>query len=149
MPLKRKIVMLVDDDEVFLSELQEALALSGYVPIPVTNGPAAVKTARRIRPDVILLDLKLGNENGFAVADKIRKDPATASVPIIMMSGYFSEPAHTRVLPPSNINIYLSKPFSQRDVVFSIQTILTAKKEENASNLTKHLLLRSKQNPIL
>ena len=125
MPHDRKIVMLVDDDEVFLSELQESLALTGYVPVPAGNGRDAVKIARRIIPDVILLDLKLGAENGFTVAARIRKYPATARIPVIMMSGFFNEQEHSTLLAPSSVNIYLKKPFTQKDVVMAIQTVLS------------------------
>ncbi len=135
MLLGRKLVMLADDDPEFLAELQEALALSGFVPVPVTNGADAVKMSRKIKPDVILLDLKLGAENGFVVAEKIRQDPVTAGIPVIMMSGHFRDAQLSGALPPSNINIYLSKPFSQRDVVFGIQKALSDIKEPlNASN---------------
>jgi len=140
MQYERKIVLLVDDDNEFLSELQEALALSGYIPIAVSNGREAMKAARKIRPDVILLDLKLGNENGFAVAARIRKDPVTTNIPVIMMSGSFNPLDHSNLLVPSAANIYLNKPFSQKDVVRGIQTALTDKTEA-PFDLMKHLLL--------
>ncbi|OGS50057.1 MAG: hypothetical protein A3J79_04595 [Elusimicrobia bacterium RIFOXYB2_FULL_62_6] len=141
MPLKRKIVMLVDDDREFLAELQEALALSGFVPVPLTSGARAPAMARRVKPDAILLDLKLGDGDGFAVADRIRKCPRTARIPIIMMSGYFGDPGARRAPQPSDIDIYLSKPFSQKDVVRGIQTVLEGKKHEGGSGFMKDVLL--------
>ncbi|HAF96326.1 MAG: hypothetical protein A2X34_04655 [Elusimicrobia bacterium GWC2_51_8] len=140
MPHERKVALLVDDDNEFISELQESLALSGYIPVAASNGREALKAAREIRPDVILLDLKLGTENGFRIADKIRKDPATERIPIIMMSGHFNELDHSKLLAPSAVNIYLNKPFSQKDVVLSIQTVLTDQ-TETSLNLMKRLLL--------
>ncbi len=131
MPHKRKIVLLVDDDVEFLSELRESLALSGYIPVTAANGKEALKLARRIKPDVILLDLKLGTENGFAVAGRIRKYPGTARIPVIMMSGYFDEREHPGLLAPSSVNIYLRKPFSQKDVVRGIQTVLAGEAEKS------------------
>ena len=144
MPFDRRIVLLIDDDEEFLSELQESLALSGYIPVTASNGHDALKAARKIRPDVILLDLKLGAENGFTVAGRIRCDPAIARTPIIMMSGHFNEVDHSKLLAPSAVNIYLEKPFGQKDVVFSIQTVLADKadKAETPVNIMKHLLRR-------
>jgi len=146
MPHERKIVLLVDDDREFLSELQESLALSGYIPVTATTGPEALKAAYRLRPDAILLDLKLGRENGFTVAAKLRKDPHTAGIPIIMMSGYFHGDAPTGPLAPSAINIYLNKPFSQRDVVRSIQTVLP-ETAEMPFDLMKHLVEKRRKAP--
>lgn len=143
MLLDRKIVLLVDDDAEFMAELQEALALSGYIPVPVTNGKEAVSVARRIKPDLILLDLKLGEANGLDVAARIRKIPATSRIPVIMMSGYFSREAGVRALRPSNINLYLTKPFNQRDVVCAIQRILTWRTEEAAEASSKYILSKS------
>lgn len=139
---ERKVILLVDDDDGFLSELQEALALCGYIPLTASNGDKALKAARRTRPDVILLDLKLGTENGFEVAGRIRKDPALAHIPIIMMSGHFNEQDHLKLLAPSAVNIYLSKPFGQKEVVQSIQTVLTAAavEVETPFNIMKQLL---------
>ena len=148
MGAERKIVMLVDDDAEFLAELREALALSGYIPVPVDNPADAVKTARRIRPDAILLDLKLGTENGYSVAGKIRKNPATARIPVILMSAYFRDPARKRAHTPANIKLCLNKPFTQRDVILSIQTTLADKKKDADSSLLKHLLLGPKQRRI-
>lgn len=145
MPIEREIILLVDDDREFLAELQEALALSGFIPVAVTNGADALRTARRIRPDVMLLDFKLGTENGFTIARKIRKDPATSRIPVIMMSGYFSASGREASLAPSSINVYLNKPFTQSDVVRSIQAVLANTREaaEKRGDLTlmKQLLI--------
>ncbi len=142
MPHERKIVLLVDDDPEFLSELQEALASSGYIPLTATNGREAAKAARRIRPDAILLDLKLKGENGFTVAGRIRKNPATAHIPIIMMSGFFTGEEQANRLAPSSINIYLKKPFSQKDVVLSIQAVL-ADRMQSRFDPVKYFMLKT------
>lgn len=147
MRLKRKIVMLVDDDEEFLCELEEALALSGYVPVSISDGAEAPGMARRVKPDAILLDVKLGGKNGYDIAGRLRRQRATANIPIIMMSGYFGDPAQRRDLPPSDINIYLSKPFSQKEVVMGIQTILTGKKEEYSSDMMRGVLVGRRAKP--
>jgi two-component system phosphate regulon response regulator PhoB len=141
MPYERKIVLLVDDDREFLSELQESLALSGYIPVIAATGTEAVKAALRIRPDVILIDLRLGKENGFTVAGKVRKNPATMRIPIIMMSGYFNGSEHSNLPAPSEVNVYLAKPFKQKDVVRSIQTIL-ADKTDIPFDLLRHCVLK-------
>ncbi len=124
MPHERKIILLVDDDGDFLSELQDSLALSGYIPIAAFNGQEALKLARRIMPDLILLDLKLGVEDGVLVAKNIRNYPPTSRIPVIMMSGYFNESGNLNRMVPSALNIYLKKPFGQKEVVRSIQTVL-------------------------
>lgn len=144
MPSERKIILLVDDDGEFLSELQESLALSGYIPVTAANGAEAVRLARRIKPDVILLDFKLGTENGFAVAARIREYPPTARIPVIMMSGYFNGRERPNLLAPSSVNIYLKKPFNQKDVVRSIQTTL-ADNAENPFDVMKHLVGKSQK----
>jgi len=138
----RKIVLLVDDDREFISELEESLALSGYIPVTAGDGRGALKTAREIRPDVILLDLRLGSENGFAVAGRLRKDPATARIPVIMMSAYFGEMAgRGRGLPPA-VDAYLNKPLTQKDIVRGIQGVL-AEETERPFDLMKRLLIRT------
>ncbi|OGS07207.1 MAG: hypothetical protein A2270_11185 [Elusimicrobia bacterium RIFOXYA12_FULL_51_18] len=144
MPHNRKIILLVDDDAEFISELQESLALSGYIPVTAVNGAEAIKLALKIKPDLVLLDLKLGKENGILVAEKIRKYPVTSRIPIIMISGYFNGREGLSLPTPSNVNIYLSKPFSQKDVVRSIQGVLEDD-EEASFDVVRYMVEKSRK----
>ena len=77
-----KHIMVVDDDEQFLDEIDEMLISSGYKTTPLSESRYAVMIACMLRPEVILLDLKMDEVNGFKIAVELRNSPeAVAAKP--------------------------------------------------------------------
>lgn len=124
---KRKI-LIVDDDREFLEELKETLVLSDYEPIAVNDPKAALDTARSTRPDVIVLDLKMDDIDGFHLAELLKKSPETAPIPIIAMTGFFLKERRSSLLTSCGMETCLKKPFNPLDVISKIETILDKKK---------------------
>lgn len=116
-------VMIVDDDKEFLSELRETLLLSGYTPIAVDNGDIVLNVARMIKPDVILLDLKM-EKNGFEIAEELRKNPGTAGIPTIAITGYYSKEDLPLISEIYGIKRFLLKPFNPLDVIVKLEEAL-------------------------
>jgi CheY-like chemotaxis protein len=117
--------MIVDDDKVFLEELNETLQLSGYDMVPVNDPVQALDVARAVKPDVVLVDMKMPVKNGFVVAWEIGNCPGLMHVPIIAMSAYFKN--ETNVLTETcKIRSYLKKPFSPLAVISEIEEALNA-----------------------
>lgn len=116
-------VMIVDDDKEFLSELRETLLLSGYTPIAIDNGDIVLNVARMIKPDVILLDLKM-EKNGFEVAEELRKNPVTAGIPTIAITGYYSKQDLPLISEIYGIKRFLLKPFNPLDVIVKLEEAL-------------------------
>ena len=85
--MARKNVLLVDDDDVFVSALT-AILESRYRVRSASNGSEALQKIREERPDLIVLDVMMDYlSEGFDVARKLRTDPATKSIPLIMLTG--------------------------------------------------------------
>ena len=126
----RKRIMIVDDDVEFLSEIEETLALSGYDVRATTQAADAVECALQMKPDLILLDLRMEGMTGFEVANKLRRLPETQNIPILVMSGYFTEDKDGSLLSFFNMENYLQKPFNPLDVIFQIERLLKEKEEE-------------------
>src|SRR3954468_24413072 len=87
----RKKILLVDDNEELLELLRLSFKDSGFSIVTATNGLEALKKARSLIPDLILLDLMLPEMDGFVVCETLRKDPATSAVPILILSGMSGE----------------------------------------------------------
>ena len=73
--MRKKRVMIVDDDKEFLEELQETLFLNGYEVIKVNDPHQVLDSAGNNKPDIILLDLKMDHFSGFEIADDLRRLP--------------------------------------------------------------------------
>ncbi len=83
----KRLVLLVDDDEGLRRMVRYELEEAGYDVIEATNGQRAVALAHNHAPDVIALDLMMPGHDGWAAIRDLSGDPATAGIPIIVVSG--------------------------------------------------------------
>ena len=116
-------IMVVDDDEIFLGELSEALALSGYNMITVSDPTEVVDLASGLKPKLILLDIKMPGKTGIEIAREISDLPGCADVPIIAMSGFFHD-EEWLLNQFGRIKRLVRKPFSLTDILRIIQETL-------------------------
>jgi Response regulators consisting of a CheY-like receiver domain and a winged-helix DNA-binding domain len=84
---KRKKVLLVEDQTDLLELLRVQFKEEGFATATAADGVEAVRKARALAPDLIVLDVMLPRLDGFAVCELLRKDAATKHIPIIMVSG--------------------------------------------------------------
>ncbi|MGH2521471.1 MAG: response regulator [Anaerolineales bacterium] len=82
-----KKVMVVDDDYTMNSLLKMLLEFDGYSVIVVAEGSLVLEKARQEKPDVILMDVHIGDADGLELLREIRSDPAIQSMPVVMASG--------------------------------------------------------------
>ncbi|MFA5138260.1 MAG: response regulator [Elusimicrobiota bacterium] len=125
------VVLLVDDDGPFLDELQDALSSSGYVAVTVQDASIALEAAQEIQPDVILVDYRLRKADGLSIARGLRHEARTADIPTILMSGYITDGVLETDPRSKTVNAFLQKPFTQKDAVVMIETVLTRKRHED------------------
>jgi DNA-binding response OmpR family regulator len=120
MPAK---ILIVDDDPDMVELLRMALTEAGYSACTAATGTEALAEAQRSSPDRVVLDLLLPEMNGFNVCESLRRNPATASVPIIMitvMPGQFPRLAGME----AGVNAYVNKPFQTQELVSCVKGFL-------------------------
>ena len=117
-------VMVLDDDELFLSEVDEVLSLSGYETTAFDDGKAALKWARAKRPDVIILDIKMNGMNGFQLTKNLKRFTETAGIPVIAMTGHFTREEHSSMMQGYGIETCLKKPFNALSMLKQIELAL-------------------------
>jgi DNA-binding response OmpR family regulator len=116
-------ILVVDDEPDALEVLGFKLKESGYTPIFAKDGAKAITAARDERPALIVLDLMLPEVDGLEVCKILRRDPATAMIPILMLTAKASE--MDRVLGLElGADDYVTKPFSPRELVLRIKKLL-------------------------
>ncbi len=119
--------ILVVDDEPALTELIDFhLKRAGYEVTTAANGWEAIDAVQQCKPDIILLDLMLPDLDGFGVCEILRRDPLTATIPIIIISAWASPDSRNLGLELGAID-YLTKPFSPRDLVERVSMLLHAR----------------------
>ena len=119
----RKKILVVDDDADLVELVSFNLRKAGLSIATAVNGVEALNKARTVRPDLILLDLMLPELDGFAVCEILRRDPLTATIPIIMLTALSSELGRLAGLDCGATD-YLTKPFSPKILVARVETVL-------------------------
>lgn len=120
--MQRKI-LVVEDDPDQLEALRLTLKSAGYAVGAAANGNDALAKTGTDSPDLIVMDLMLPGQNGFDLCEKLRRDPATAAVPIIMMTGWHSEISRLTGLE-NGASEFLFKPFDPQQLVARIEELL-------------------------
>jgi len=87
--MANKKIMIVDDNDDFLEGLKDILESDGYDTITINDSTTVLDAAKMLKPDLIILDLKMTGMNGFEVADRLKRSSATTHIPIIGVSGIF------------------------------------------------------------
>lgn len=116
-------ILIVEDDLDLVELLSSVLTESGYATRAAVTGTEALKCARRTPPDLVLLDLILPELNGFDVCTALRLDPATATIPIIMMTVVPGEIPRLAGLE-TGADAYLNKPFLIDELVALVHELL-------------------------
>lgn len=120
--MKHKI-LAVDDEADILKLLQYNLANAGFEFISAADGPEALELAASVMPDLIILDLMLPNMDGNEVLKKLKANPDTSAIPVLMLTAKGEE--IDRVLGLElGADDYIVKPFSPRELVLRIKAVL-------------------------
>lgn len=121
--MKQKI-LVVDDEPEAVELVEFNLKQAGYEVVTAADGAEALKKTRALLPSLIVLDLMLPEMDGLEVCKMLRRDPATAAVPIVMLTAKAAE--IDRVLGLElGADDYLTKPFSPRELVLRVKKLLT------------------------
>jgi two-component system phosphate regulon response regulator PhoB len=116
-------ILVVDDEPEAVELLEFNLKQAGYTVIAAVDGAEALKKARAQPPNLIVLDVMLPEIDGFEICKLLRRDPATARLPIIMVTAKAAE--IDRVLGLElGADDYVTKPFSPRELLLRIRKVL-------------------------
>ena len=121
-----KTIMVVDDDQEFLEELADFLRANSYKPVAINMVSQALEAAASVKPDLILLDLKMPSKSGFQLASEIRSLPGFSKIPIFAMSAFVKNEA-TAFLAIFGIDKYIKKPFCPTQLAEEIEKTLLTK----------------------
>lgn len=116
-------VLVVDDEPEAVELVEFNLKAAGYEVATASDGAEALNKARRIQPNLVILDVMMPEIDGMEVCKLLRRDPATSTIPIIMLTAKASEV--DRVLGLElGADDYVVKPFSPRELVLRVKKLL-------------------------
>jgi DNA-binding response OmpR family regulator len=114
-------LLIVEDEEAILSAMRRGFEFEGYTVATAGDGHAALRAARRSRPDLVILDLMLPRLSGMSVCERLRADDDT--VPIIMLTARDQETDKVLGLR-AGADDYVTKPFSFLELLARVEAVL-------------------------
>lgn len=119
----RPKVLLVEDDPNLVELVRYNLDAAGFDVVTTPDGEEALVLAGEERPDAVILDWMIENLSGIEVCRRLRRAPATANLPILMLTARAEEADRVRGLE-TGADDYLTKPFSPRELVARVRAVL-------------------------
>ncbi|MBI4563311.1 MAG: response regulator transcription factor [Planctomycetes bacterium] len=118
-----RTVLVIDDEPDLLKLLDHALTREGYTVLTARNGAQGLSAARLHSPHAIILDVMMPGVDGFELCKHLRMDPATARIPVLLLTAKAEE--HDRILGLElGADDYVTKPFSTRELMARVKALL-------------------------
>lgn len=111
-------VMVVDDDPDIRGLIQLWLADCGYRVVAAADGAQALDRVKKLRPSLIILDMMMPHMDGAQVAQRLRADPQTSGIPIVVVS---ADPRARDRLRHTRIQARLAKPFDLDELLHVVE----------------------------
>jgi type II secretory ATPase GspE/PulE/Tfp pilus assembly ATPase PilB-like protein len=116
-------VLLVDDEDSLRKVMKDLLERDGYIVTEARDGVQALDQVDRVGPDIIVLDLNLPGLDGYGVLSHLRSRPATANIPVIVLTAKGDEDNEVRVFE-LGADDFLTKPFRARALSARLEAVL-------------------------
>jgi CheY-like chemotaxis protein len=117
-------ILIVDDTRLNRELAKDILEMEGYRIYEAENGKEAIEHARRVIPDIILLDIELPDMNGLEVLRVLREDTRTRPIPIVALTAHNSPSDHKNFLA-AGCSGCISKPFETKTFARRVAKFLT------------------------
>lgn len=125
--------LLLADDSITIQKVVElVLAEEGFEIKTANNGEEALTMLQSFRPDVILADIEMPKINGYQMCEKIKADPITRDIPVILLAGAF-EPIDEELARNVGADDYIIKPFESQELISKINAALTVRQMEETA----------------
>jgi DNA-binding NarL/FixJ family response regulator len=122
-PKNNGVVLIVDDDPDAISMLNAALSEANMTALVALSGEQALTIARRIRPDLILMDAMMPGMDGFEACQKIKSDTVIAHIPVVFMTGLSASEDMVKGFDSGGID-YVTKPIDLKALIARVRAHL-------------------------
>ena len=118
--LMGKHILIIDDDQELADTVKIRLEQNRYAVSTLAEGSKAVEEVRRVKPDLILLDIMLPGVDGFSLIRELKRDPELTSIPVLIFSGR-PKAAMMELFGPEGIAGYIAKPYDPKDLLHQVK----------------------------
>ena len=129
-PQEKSRVLIVNDDQKVLALLSELLEYEGYEIACASNGGSALEVAKTFVPDVVISDVVMPVLNGIELCRRLKADPQTAPIPVLLISGQRNEPDDTVEGLTAGADDYLAVPFRNEEFLVKVARLAERRRVE-------------------
>jgi CheY-like chemotaxis protein len=119
-------VLVCDNEHVLRGLVRAALDGNGYAFVDARDGDEALEEARRVRPDVILLDMMMPGRTGLEVLEELRRDPEFQHTPVVMLTAR-AQAGDRQAAEAAGADRFVAKPFSPLELNRIVDELLEAR----------------------
>jgi CheY-like chemotaxis protein len=123
--------LVVDDDDVIRQLITVNLELEGFEVIAAVDGQDALDKVKDAQPQVVTLDVMMPRVDGWEAAARLRSDPATAHIKVVLLSARAQE-ADLQRGELIGVDAYLTKPFDPDELIETVRRLVAAADEDSA-----------------
>ena len=116
-----KNILILDDDEQIVEALGIILKTAGYKVIQETDGQGIEEKVLQLRPDLMIIDIRLADANGLEITHNLKNNPKTKDIPVILMSARVGNLSKDQL---EGANMWMPKPFRMRELLENITSLL-------------------------
>lgn len=116
-------ILIADDNPAHMSLAQTVLELHGYSVLQATDAQSALLLTRTRLPDLVLMDMQLGESNGLNVVRELKMDQITRHIPVIAVTSYLSEHPHQEATSAGCAG-YIAKPYHYKELLKAVLEVL-------------------------
>ncbi len=124
MDAKQIHIVCVEDEPEMIDLVKLILSRKGYVVTGAAGGKNGLEVIRRLKPDLVLLDLMMPDMDGWDVYQRLKADPQTSEIPVVVITAKAQNIDKVLGLHIAKVNDYIAKPFSPQELLDSIEKVL-------------------------
>ncbi len=128
----RPVTAFIEDQPDIVELVELILTRNNFAVVKAYDGDEGLELIRRVKPDVVLLDLMMPGLDGWKLHAALREDPDLCHIPVIYVTARASAEERLRALEEEGAAAYIIKPFSPRDLVKTIKDVLARARTENS-----------------
>ena len=117
------VILIVEDNEKNLKLVRDVLQVKGYETLEAGTGEDGVRIAGERIPDLILMDIQLPGINGIEALKILRRNPATAAIPVIAVTASVMQ-QDRNLITEAGFDAYIGKPLNLKEFLESVKTML-------------------------
>jgi len=118
-------VLLIDDDPDFVTATRTVLESKPYEVLVAYNGADGLRKAREENPDVIILDVIMPGQDGFMVAEQLKKDASLRKIPVLMLTSFSEKGSGSSIAFSGGLTLeaedYIDKPVSPKELLVRVE----------------------------